>query len=64
MKRVIDVFLCCAVAWTAFGGAVFEHCVYDAVSLNGEWEMAYRPYAHEDSAGRLGGERPLRRCYF
>ena len=52
MKRVIDVFLFCAASWAAFGGAVFEHCVYDAVSLNGEWEMAYRPYAHEDSAGR------------
>jgi len=48
MKRVIGVFLCCAVAWAAFGGAVFEHCVYDAVSLNGEWEMVYKPYAHEN----------------
>ena len=25
----------------------FEHGVYDAVSLNGSWEMAYRPHAHE-----------------
>ena len=50
MKRVIGLFLFCEVAWAAFGGAVFEHCVYDAVSLNGEWEMAYRPYAHETVA--------------
>jgi len=48
MKRVIGVFLCCMVAWTVFGAAVFEHCIYDAVSLNGEWEMAYSPYAHEN----------------
>ena len=48
MKRVIGVFLFCAAVWAAFGGAVFEHCVYDAVSLNGEWEMAYKPYAHEN----------------
>ena len=47
MKRVIGYFICCAVAWAAFGGTVFEHCVYDAVPLDGEWEMAYRPYAHE-----------------
>ena len=48
MKRVLGLFLFCAVAvWAAFGGIVFEHCVYDAVSLDGGWEMAYRPYAHE-----------------
>ena len=50
MKRVIGIFLFCAGAWAAFGGAVFEHCVYDAVSLDGDWEMAYRPYAHETVA--------------
>lgn len=27
--------------------SIFEHGIYDAVSLNGEWEMAYRPHAHE-----------------
>ena len=27
--------------------AVYEHCIYDTVSLNGAWEMAYQPYAHE-----------------
>ena len=48
--RVFGLFLFCAGAWAAFGGAVFEHCVYDAVSLDGDWEMAYRPYAHETVA--------------
>jgi len=50
MKRVIGLFLFCAVAGAALGGSVFEHCIYDAVPLNGEWEMAYRPYAHETVA--------------
>ena len=27
--------------------AVFEHCLYDAVALDGAWEMAYQPYAWE-----------------
>ncbi len=27
--------------------SIFEHGIYDVVSLNGEWEMAYRPHAHE-----------------
>ena len=27
--------------------AVFEHAIYDAVSLDGEWEMAYSPYEYE-----------------
>ena len=27
--------------------AVFEHGLYEAVSLDGAWEMAYQPYAHE-----------------
>ena len=31
----------CAVA------AVYDHGVFDSVSLDGEWEMAYRPYACE-----------------
>ena len=25
----------------------FGHCIYDSVSLDGKWEMAYRPYAWE-----------------
>ena len=27
--------------------AAFEHVAHDAVSLNGDWEMAYLPYARE-----------------
>ena len=30
--------------WTAADAAVHEHIVYDAVSLDGAWDMAYRPY--------------------
>ena len=26
---------------------VFEHAMFDSVSLDGDWEMSYRPYAHE-----------------
>ena len=29
-----------------FGG-IYEHGIYEAVSLNGAWEMAYQPYAYE-----------------
>ena len=32
-----------AVAWAAFGAAVYEHGIFDSVSLDGEWEMAYQP---------------------
>ena len=40
------MFACCVLAVSLLG-AEFEHGIYDAVSLDGEWEMAYRPYAHE-----------------
>ena len=30
--------------------AVFEHAIYRSVSLDGEWEMAYQPYANESIA--------------
>ena len=38
-----------AVALLALCGqaAGFEHCIYDSVSLDGAWEMAYQPYAWE-----------------
>lgn len=29
------------------GAVAAEHCVFDAISLDGEWEMAYRPYPCE-----------------
>ena len=37
-----------AALWTiAASAAVFERATYDSVSLNGDWEMAYQPYANE-----------------
>ena len=39
------IVMACSLA--ALGGAVCEHGIYSAVSLDGEWEMAYQPYAHE-----------------
>ena len=46
MKNV-SCLLFCVVACGACAGEVFEHGIYDAVPLDGAWEMAYRPYAHE-----------------
>ena len=34
-------------AAVAMGTPLFEHGIYSAVSLDGEWEMAYLPYAYE-----------------
>ena len=31
-------------AYSAF--AVFEYAVFESVTLDGEWEMAYSPYEH------------------
>ena len=36
--------LCCGAAG---GGGVSEHGIFEAVPLNGAWEMAYLPYAYE-----------------
>ena len=44
-SNVVALAAACSLA--AFGAKVFEHGIYDAVSLDGEWEMAYQPYAHE-----------------
>ena len=41
------VLFAAAATRAACAGEVFEHAIYDAVPLNGAWEMAYRPYAHE-----------------
>lgn len=46
MKEKLTMLLCCSLA-ALLRGAEFEHAIYDAVSLDGEWEMAYSPYAHE-----------------
>ena len=32
---------------TCFGAFAYESAFYDSLSLDGAWEMAYRPYAHE-----------------
>ena len=37
----------CALTALAATATTYEHALYDAVSLNGAWEMAYRPYAWE-----------------
>ena len=41
------MLVCCVLASALCGGTVHEHGIYDSISLDGEWEMAYRPYAHE-----------------
>ena len=40
-------FCIVALSPSAWAASVYEHGVFESVSLNGEWEMAYRPYAHE-----------------
>ncbi len=45
MKRLALLLAALLAAWNLL--AAFEHVVYDAVSLNGDWEMAYIPYACE-----------------
>ena len=47
MKRSFVAIACCLLASALCGAPLYEHGIYDAVSLDGEWEMAYRPYAHE-----------------
>ena len=34
-------------AAAVMGAQMFEHGIYSSVPLDGEWEMAYQPYAHE-----------------
>ena len=46
MKRMMVLAMVSFVA-VAMGAQLFEHGIYSAVSLDGEWEMAYQPYAHE-----------------
>ena len=45
MKRLALLLAALLAAWNLL--AAFEHVAYDAVSLNGDWEMAYIPYAFE-----------------
>ena len=46
MKRFLTALLLSALGCAAFAAA-YEHALYEAVPLNGAWEMAYQPYAHE-----------------
>ena len=41
------VLFCVALVCVASGAVTYEHVLYDAVPLNGAWEMAYQPYAYE-----------------
>ena len=47
MKNILAVALFCVLASVFCRGAVYEHALYDSVSLDGTWEMAYQPYAWE-----------------
>ena len=49
MKRVLLALVCAVLTCVAVGAErpPYEHGLYDAVSLNGAWEMAYQPYAYE-----------------
>jgi len=46
MKRKV-LLVAGVLAFAAMGAQMFEHGIYSAVPLDGEWEMAYQPYAHE-----------------
>jgi hypothetical protein len=45
VKRVLLALSSLALVSSSASASVFEHAVYDAVSLDGEWAMAYRQYA-------------------
>ena len=45
LAPVLPVLVACAAL--SASAATFEHAIFESVSLDGEWEMAYRPYAHE-----------------
>ena len=47
MKRIMFALFCVALVCAASGAVTYEHGLYDAVPLNGAWEMAYQPYAYE-----------------
>ena len=45
MRTLILLVGAVCASWPLLGG-VHEHAVYDSLSLNGEWEMAYSPYPY------------------
>jgi len=44
------LFLSFLFAASSAVAGTFEHAVYDSVSLDGEWEMAYSPYEYRTVA--------------
>ena len=47
MKKIMVFGLLAECAWALFGAPLHEHVLYESVSLDGTWEMAYQPYAWE-----------------
>ena len=47
MKKLLMSFLASA-SIVVCAAEPFEHCIYDSVSLDGAWEMAYQPYEWEN----------------
>ena len=45
--KVLGLLLLACGAPLLSGAELFEHGIFDSISLDGEWEMAYRPYACE-----------------
>ena len=46
MKKTVLLSCACALS-VGTSSAAHEHAIYESVSLDGAWEMAYRPYACE-----------------
>ncbi len=47
MKKIMGFGLLVGCTWSLCGAPLHEHALYDPVSLDGTWEMAYQPYAWE-----------------
>jgi hypothetical protein len=47
MKKAWGLGLLIGCSWALLGATLHEHALYDSVSLDGTWEMAYQPYAWE-----------------
>ena len=47
MHKTLLIMAAAAAALSARCGDAFEHCIFDSIPLDGEWEMSYLPYAWE-----------------
>ena len=47
MKKIMGLGLLIGYTWMLLGAPLHEHALYEPVSLDGTWEMAYQPYAWE-----------------